>query len=473
MTLGKLAALDGDGLWSLMLAAAGGSRDGLAAVVARQCESGSSPRLGWICPPPWPTVERRIAAIHAACGPPATNGDGTGGALLPLTTGGWSFAASAICETVSQAEPAGLAPPLDSLEPAMIRHALHGAGGRPGAFLAISASGATLETRHLATLVSGQADAVGKPLVWLRDDQEPPAAFALSPRGVPDQVAMLGAPLSTAFLAAAAAADPAGLADAYARLLRRHDHVGAAAAAAAAAVPVAGAPLIHLVVPAWAGDGLRLWLLQAARQVVCGKSSRFRPWVAVAGPGDEHDGCDVRVDLGAATPDLPGLVEIMYRAGIFLGALALRARLPVTEHPGVTAYKERLSGADQGIADVRTVDVASLPATAAGWLTGKPRLTRLHVVRYDSEPRISAERFMSAGGHPCEVHAGSAWNHHSFHAVHADRSVAVLLVVAAPEASAGEPAPLREAARVQRLIAVATHLALPGRSLIVQLRSRI
>jgi len=462
MSLAKLAALDGGSLWSLMCAAASGSRDGLAGTVARQCESGSWPRLGWICPPPWATVERRVAAVHAACGLPAAR-------LLPLTTGGWSFAAAAICEAAGQPEPAGLAAPLDSLDPAMIRRALRGGAGAPGAFLAISASGTTVETRQLAAVVGAGPDTADKPLVWLRDDQSPPAAFALSPHGVPDQVAMLGAPLSTAFLAAAAAADAAGLAGAYARLLARHDRIGAAAAERAAGVHTEGAPLIHLVAPRWAGTGLRLWLLQLIRQVVCGKSSRFRPWVEVVGPGDSRGTPDVLVDLGTPERGLPGLMEACYGAGIFAGALALRAGLAVAEHSRVAAYKERLSVARRGTDDLRTADVAGLPDVAASWLAARPELTRLHVVRYESGPGVGAERFTAVTGRSCEVHAGSAWNHHSFHAVHADQSVAVLLVVAPAEASAQESAPLREAALMQRLIAVATHLALAGRSLIVQL----
>ena len=472
-----LSALDGASLWSVMRAAAAGSGDGLAAVVARQCISGSSPRLGWICPPPWRTVQRSIAAIHAACGLP------TARRLLPLTTGGWSFAASAVTETVRQAEPAGLAAPLDSLEPATIRRALRGGAGAPGdgapgdgapgAFLAISSSGATVETRQLAALVGAQRETADIPLVWLCDSALPPAVFALSPRQVPDQVAMLGAPLSTGFLAAAAAADATGLADAYWRLLRQYEDIGAAAAQCAAGVPVEGDAVIHLVAPAWTGPGFRLWLLQLARQVVCGKSGRFRPWIEVVGPGEVHSTPDIRVDLAPSAQYLAGLVETLYSAAIFVGALALRAGLAVAEHPRVAAYKERLRDAGQDIEDLRTVDAVDLPAVAAGWLADRPRLTRLHVVRYESGPHTGAERFTSASGRPCEVHAGTAWNHHSFHAVHAEPSVAVLIVVAAPEASAEEPAPLKEAARIQRLVAVATHLALTGRSLIVQLRSPI
>ncbi len=482
MSPADLALLDGDSLWSVMRAAASGSRDGLAAVVARQCLSGASPRLGWVCPPPWSTVERSVAAVLAACRLPAASG------LLPLATGGWSFAARAICETVSQAAPAGLTPALDSLEPAMIRRALRHGDRAPGAFLAISASGGTLETRLLARVVSErgdtactqggrrsappQAPAGRAPVVWLRDETAPPDVFALSPCRVPDQVAMLGAPLSTAFLVAAAAADAAGLADAYSRLLRRHDRIGAAAARQAAGVRVHGSVLVHLVAPEWAGPGLRLWLLQLARQVVCGKSARFRPRIEVVAPDDQGATPDVRVDLGTSPRSLPGLVETMYYAGIFVGSLALRAGVAVAEHAHVAAYKDRLADARQGIGDLGTAGAGDLPDVAHGWLASQPELTRLHVVLYDSTamgPGTGAGRFAAATGRSCEVHAGSAWNHHSFHAVYADRSVGVLLAVASPEASAQEPAPLLEAARTLRQTAIATHLALADRSIIVQL----
>jgi hypothetical protein len=283
---------------------------------------------------------------------------------------------------------------------------------------------------------------------------------------------MLGAPLSTAFLVAAAAADAAGLAGAYAQLLRRHGQLGAAAARQAAAVRVQGAALVHLVAPGWAGRGLRLWLLQLARQVICGKSARFRPQVDVVAPDDRRATPDVRVDLGTSPRSLPGLMETMYSAAIFAGSLALRAGLPVAEHAHVAAYKDRLADARRGIGDLADASVGDLPDIACRWLASQPRLTRLHVVLYDSAamgPETAADRFTAVTGRCCEVHAGSAWNHHSFHAVCADPSVAVLLAVASPEASAAQPAPLLEAARTLRQTAVATHLALADRSIIVQL----
>ena len=466
-----LADLGGDDLWSAMRDAAAGGRQGAAAAIAERCVSGGSVRLGWICPAPWKLVERGITDLLAMLGMRRARG------ILSLATGGWSFAAQAVTETVVQPDPAGLLPPLDSLEPTAIRRAICQGKGAPRAIVAISASRATLETNLLAEAMGGIIDTAHLPLGWLSDKPAPPDVFPLSPRGLPDQVAMLGAPLSMAFLTAAAVADTAGLADAYGQLLCGYDRIAAAAVRRAVAVRAQGSPLVHLVVPSWAGRGLRLWLLQLGRQVLCGKSARFCPRVDVVGPDDQHDTPDARIDLSALPKSLPGLLEACYLSGIFIAAVALRAGLPVAEHAHVTAYKERLPDARRGVVGLRTVQAPELPDIAACWLAGRPELTRLHVVRYDSVAAGSvagsvadAGPFRAATGYPCEVHDGSAWNHHSFHAVYADPSTAVMLVVAPPSAHSRETVPLAGAGRVQRQIAIATHLALADRSMIFQVQ---
>jgi hypothetical protein len=168
-------------------------------------------------------------------------------------------------------------------------------------------------------------------------------------------------------------------------------------------------------------------------------------------------------------------MEIMYTAGLFVGFLALRAGVQVAVHDHVRAYKDRLANATAADdAAAGSVPAAELPSLAASWLADRAELTRLHVVLYDSRvagPDTLPELFAAATGRGCEVHAGSAWNHHSFHAVYADPAVAVLLVVA-PSDPAAPSAPCAAAAdRTLRQIAVATHQALPTRSMVVQLSS--
>ena len=111
--------------------------------------------------------------------------------------------------------------------------------------------------------------------------------------------------------------------------------------------------------------------------------------------------------------------------------------------------------------------VTDLTEPAAGWLSGRPDLRRLHLVHYGTPaPAAATSRDVTAlTGRPCEVHEGSAWNHHSFHAVYAEPATAVLVAVASEGAV---PAPLAPAARTLRQIAVATHLALADRSLLVE-----
>jgi hypothetical protein len=83
----------------------------------------------------------------------------------------------------------------------------------------------------------------------------------------------------------------------------------------------------------------------------------------------------------------------------------------------------------------------------------------------DADP--VAARLAAAAGLPCEMHEGSAWNHHSFQAVYADPGTAVLLLTRPTATRDGLPRPVAEAARTLDRIALATHRALPDRSLLL------
>ncbi|ASW54856.1 hypothetical protein [Plantactinospora sp. KBS50] len=376
-------------------------------------------RYAWACPPPWTAVRRAVAPLGAALPGP----------LLVLGTGGWSFAVDALGSDRVRA--------LDSLDPWTLAHTR-----APASRLAVSSSGATVETRALAEAFP--------PTRWLCGRQ-------LSPRGADDQVALFGAPLSTAFLAPAALADPAGLRDAYRQLRAGHRGTGLAAAELAAGVT---GPDITIAPPAWATEGLRLWLLQLGRQVLCGKSDRFRPHVTLVGPDTRATpgtpappaGPDVpaTLDLRAARPGLAGLMELMYRAGMFAACLAVRHGVAPAEHRNVTAYKRLLGRRGPAY---RTADLAGF---VAGWLADRPRLRRLHVVRYGGQPApLPDPATLGAADRPVEVHRGSAWNHHSFQAVYADPGTAVVVLAATPDG-------------LLRDIAEATRLALGDRAVLVE-----
>lgn len=446
-----LADLGAGALWQAMQGAAAGRRDGHAGEVARLCGSAGSPRLGWIIPAPWPAVAAATTAIERRLGRP-----GVRRAVL-LGTGGWSFAAQALCELPGRR---GIRA-LDSLDPVAIRSVLGRCARAVPGCVAVSASGATLETLRLVEA----ARAYGFPEpVWLRDEASAPDAFALSAGGDRDHVAMLGAPLSLAFLLPAAVADRADLARAYSRLRARYQMIGERVAHRAAAMPLDGPVQVRLAPPLWAGTGLRRWLLQLGRQVLCGKPGQFRPVVTVERAAHPGRRVELRLDRAAPRPGLSSLLDVLYAAGVFVGCLALRAGLPVAEHDNVRAYKDLLGQADP---ELPARSVTDLTEPAAGWLSGRPDLRRLHLVHYGTPaPAAATSRDVTAlTGRPCEVHEGSAWNHHSFHAVYAEPATAVLVAVASDGAV---PAPLAPAARTLRQIAVATHLALADRSLLVE-----
>lgn len=489
-----LVRLDGAHLWAVLHEAARGSRTGHAGTVARLCAGGglsgtgvsndSDPhkcsrrtvatRLGWVCPPSWNVVSESLSPIRAVLGTPPSR------QVVLLGTGGWTFAARALCEVLDHDTPVV---PMDSLDPSAIDAAVAARARPPGAYVAVSASGKTMETVRLAESVPALDGTERAPLVWLSDDAAPPRTFALSPRQVRDQVAILGAPLSTAFLLPAALMADSRLAPAYTTLRRRHHELAASAARQAVAVDVSGSPHLRLVAPQWAGDGLRMWLLQLGRQALCGKSRRFRPWFDVTGPGDEprfdvtgsqDDGYGpiARFDLSHVEPGLTGLLELMYTAVIIVGCVALRAGVEVAEECNVHEYKDLLpdpiefdEGGDRSTAH-------ALPGVAADWLGRRPDLRRLHVVVYASDAELTPavrSRFATATGRTCEVHEGSAWNHHSYQAVYADPSAAVLVV--APSSRPPADHPLAGVASAQCRLAVATHRSLADRSHLVRLDS--
>jgi len=456
-TAPDLAALDGDTLWWLLRETADGRRDGLAGQLAQLCVNAGASRLGWVSPPQWKLVERAISAVLAVLHLSTVR------PILALSTGGWSFAACAISELFPQARP-----PLDSLDPARIRRALASADEPVQAMLAVSASRSTLETHLLTQVIAGLTKPRRPQLAWLSDAAGPSNVLPLSPRGALDQVAMLGAPLSTAFLIAAEAAG-AGIAPAYASLLSRYDQIGLSAVRLAALAPASGSPFIRFVTPPWTGHGLRLWLLQLGRQVLCGKSSSFTPRIELGDPAQLQAPSEVRLDVSGLPRSLSALMELLYVSGVFVAALALRAGLPVASHAYVGAYKDRLTLARKYAHDLHQVRTVELPDVAASWLTDRPELTRLHVVRYDPGREAGSAAFTRATGRLCEVHVGSAWNHHSFHAVYADPGTATLVAVAPPDTAAAVPVPLQTAARAQREIGIATWMALAERAMIVQL----
>jgi hypothetical protein len=404
--------------------------------------------------------------------------------VLVLGTGGWSFAVQALLELPGSAPAPASGVPLgvlDYLDPDVVDRVVRNRPRPWAGFLAVSGSGSTLETRCLADLASRQVPS--SPLVWLSDRARPPSTLALSASGSPDQVALLGAPLSIGFLAPAALADPGGLAAAYLDLRRDHRELGREAAERAISTAVrtavgtqnTGSPTMSIWLPPWAGPGLRRWLLQLGRQVLGGKSAGFRPWVEVGHP---HEGGDQGpdLDLRSAEPDLTGLIRLMYSAGIFAACLALRAGLRPVEHPNVDAYKALIGDpirTDAIRSDRIACDPADLPTRAATWLRSRPELTRLHVVHYGGPRSASTDPsgYATVTGRRVEVHSGTAWNHHTYQAVHADPASAVLVVVGPARArgiAPGDPA-LARAEQMLHRIAEATHVSLPGRSLLVRL----
>lgn len=462
-----LGTCDGDELWSQLCAATWGTQSDVAATIATRCMSGGSARLGWIHPPEWGAIETAMSSMQSWLLPMRERGG------LVLATGGWSFALQALTEMTRAAGLTQRLSVLDNLAPTAISAAVDSCD-QAAVYLAISGSGSTVETRMLVESIMSYAKCDRTRLLWLRDFASPPGTFALSPLGVPDQIAMLGAPLSMAFLAPAATIYQSALALAYQNLHRRYLSIGADIARQVANITLTLVQHVEIVLPEWAANGLRQWMLQLGRQVLCGKSPEFRPWVdVVQAPRRRDGGTDVVFDLSHFPTGIANLMELMYSAGLFIGILSLRAGLQVAEHQHVDAYKTLLQDDALDDRSLRLATVSDLPAMAADWLHDRSEVARLHVVFYGSsaaDPDTLLERLKAATGLVCELHTGSAWNHHSFQAVYDNRKVATLLVVTPCQPSGRRLLPsTAAAARTLRRIAVATHKALGSRSAIVEL----
>lgn len=465
-----LAALDAAGLWACLHDAARGKRHGWAATVAWQMTADSHVRLGWVIPPPWHTVAQVAAAVQNS---PALTGRDQ---LVVIGTGAWGFAARSLRAVLD--EPRLL--PLDSLDPAAARSVLERLKRSPtAACIAISASRKTTETRLLATTVQRAGRHLS--VTWLCEDDHPPDAFSLSPRKIHDQVALFGAPLSTAFLVPAAFAAHPQLERAYGVFAAQYCDIGASLASLAVSAPTDGCPRVVLRLPHDAPSAVQMWVLQLGRQALCGKSPSFEPWVEVErgapGPADIVADLDVMPDCDA----LSRLMGTLYAAAVFTACLGLRAGLHAARHENVREYKRRVldyhAGGQHPAA--RACGADELIVLAAAWLADRPDLRYLHIVVYDLKRARDIQNLREAltfrTGVPCEVHEGTEWNHHSYQAAYGNPRVAVLIVVVqrTPETRTDLLSQaLAENARARYAIALATVQSLYPRSRLIELQDR-
>ena len=460
----RLAPLDGHDLWGCLHDAALDSGRPRSDAVARMMTVDGHPRLGWVVPPTWETAAKAARDVLATPGLAGCE------RLVVIGTGGWGFAVRALCSALRDH---GLLP-LDSLDPGAARSVLSQAGGpNTAACLAISASRSTVETRLLVDTVTRAWR--GDRLAWLSDDDG-----SLSPRRVPDQVALFGAPISTAFLAPAAFADEAELERAYGAFADRYQSIGAAAASLAASAPADGSPRLVLRLPTQAPDAIRLWVMQVARQGLCGKSPTFLPWLDVeckeAGPADAV----ADLDLLADCDPLPRLMGMCYAACVFTACLGLRAGIEPARHQHVSEYKRLVTAAPvrgRYPAATHLDDQQQLVHVVGDWLASLDNARRLHIVVYDREQTRAIhphrDAVSAASGLPCEIHEGTEWNHHSYQAVYGTPDIAVAVVtVSSPEGHhVGRLDRLLAAnADMRYAIAFATYQSLFPRSLFIELR---
>ncbi len=407
-------------LWDGLVAAARGEPSSPAARAALTLSADDGqPRLGWVTPVPWTGLEQRLAQTR--CAP-----HGHGG-LLIAATGGWAFAARAVADSAGSPGRLTVADTLDA--PALAR-VFAAACRHDAAAITVSASGQTYETRLLTQVISlawGSRPGIPRPI----SEATVPGGLSLTPKTAVN--ALLGAPLSIPFALAGVATGRQRFHGAYASFTQVACEVGRRAAALACAVPLAAALRLEVVLPAWAGEGVWLWALQALRQGLGGRphrpiwsevsvdDDRTRP---VAGPAAPR-----RVYLAEALPagmpapargtaeSLAAAMTVMYAAAVLTACLGIRSGIAFTSHPAVRDYKMLLN--EHPECAETTVEREGVTRAATQWLSRRTELAGAHLVWYGSDPpAVTAARLAELTGQRWEVHAGSRWNHHSYQAVH-------------------------------------------------------
>jgi len=472
---GAVTAGAAAGLWEGLVAAAGGEPSSPIARAALMLSADDGqPRLGWVTPVPWTGVEQRLA--QARCVPPSRGG------LLIAATGGWAFAARAVAES---AGPPGRLTVADTLDAPALARAIAAARRREAAAITVSASGQTYETRLLADLISrawGSCADIPNPIC----EATVPGGLSLTPKTAVN--ALFGAPLSLPFALAGVAIGTHLFRRAYACFAEMAYEVGRRAAALACAIPLAPELRLDVVLPARAGEGVRLWALQALRQGLSGRP--HRPiWCEVSVDGDGT--CPApgpaarRVDLTEALPagvpapargtaeSLAVAMTVMYATAVLTACLGIRAGIVFASHPAVRKYKMLLNARPECAAT--TVRSDGVTRAAAQWLTARTGLTGAHLVWYSGgPPGVTATRLTELTGLRWEVHAGSRWNHHSYQAVHGENRLGVVAVVRQdpPVVRTGDEAldaALRALNHHQASIARATCASLGDRALLVRI----
>lgn len=463
------------GLWEGLIAAARGEPSSPIARAALTLSAADGrPRLGWVTPVPWAGLEQRLA--QAECVLPSRAG------LLVAATGGWAFAARAVADSAGPPYRLTVA---DTLDASSLAHVFAATAFRhDAAAITISSSGQTYETRLLARLISlawGSRPGVPQPI----SEATVPGGLSLTPKTAVN--AQLGAPLSVPFALVGVAIGKHRFRDAYASFAEVAYEAGRRAAALAWAIPLAPEVRLDIVLPARAGEGVRLWALQALRQGLGGRPHR-RIWcqVSVDGgrTGPAADPAAQRVDLAGALPawirtpgcgiteSLATAMTVMYATAVLTACLGIRSGIAFTSHPAVRKYKMLLN-AHPECAET-TVHSDGVTRAAARWLTALTGLAGAHLVWYGSgPPGVTATRLAEQTGLRWEVHVGSRWNHHSYQAVQGESRLGVVAVVdqAPPAVRTGDQAldaVLSALHHHQATIARATCASLGNRALLVR-----
>jgi hypothetical protein len=471
---GTVMAGTADRLWEGLVAAARGEPSSpIARAALTLSAADGKPRLGWVTPVPWTRLKQRLA--QARWMPPSRGG------LLIAATGGWAFAARAVAESAGQP---GRLTVADTLDAPSLAHVFAAACRHEAAAITVSASGQTYETRLLARLISlawGSRADIPHPVC----EATVPGGLSLTPKTAVN--ALFGAPLSVPFALAGVATGTHRFRGAYAAFAEMASEVGRRAAALACAIPLAAGLRLDVVLPACAGEGVRLWALQALRQGLGGRP--HRPiWCEVSIDGDgtcpAADPAARRVDLAEALPAgmpapargtaeaLAAAMTVMYATAVLTACLGIRSGIVFTSHPAVHNYKMLLN-AHPECAET-TVHGDGVTRAAAQWLSARTGLAGAHLVWYSSgPPAVTANRLTDLTGLRWEVHAGSRWNHHSYQAVQGESRLGVVAVVRRdpPDVRTGDQAldaALRALNHHQASIARATCASLGNRALLVR-----
>lgn len=368
------------------------------------------PRLGWVEPPPWKHIER--ALDRAFC----TRALRDKRQFIFCGTGGWIHSVRMVAEETGPSQ--NVVQTLYSLDPAALVSLLaNNLALDKTALLGLSASGNTLETRLLIDTLQELLISAGlhvpDHLLWL--SAKLARSLPLTVDGFETIGALFSAPFTLAFLL------PVAL---LAGMQKTRRYFESFLALREQAVEEAVGQALDLDVSqkllyldtGGTSDPLDCWILQLARQSICGKSASFNPKILVGGESPDNF---TRINLKIVADVDPIVAKMLtcHAAQFFFAAVAWRHDIAFVQHDNVNRYKRLINETPKSSLTNADLEAVQQKIDAVLRKNGRSFLEMVVYAPLTKQLRSTLRQSHgSLTGRHCEVYEGSDWNHHSYQA---------------------------------------------------------